>query len=242
MGGLVADAAVQPIHWNYNLDKLNALLKTRDNWEFWETSQNPFYCQKTGKQTCYGDQGFLVLKSLVENSGVNIEHLKKTFYEFFGPSSVYDNPIWSGGEKKIPISGPWRNGSIRDFLKNLEAKMPEPGSETDQQIDCVLRIIPVAALYAGHPDMLTNVEEVVRLTQNNDVAVTFGMMVARLLEIYILNGPNPNAIDKLIEELDDPKRKCPNDLDKAMVSQIRHVLQVKDQPHVEVTCNVFKNS
>ena len=70
----------------------------------------------------------------------------------------------------------------------------------------------------------------------------FILLFFRLLEIYILNGPTPDAIDKLIKQLDDPKRICPNELDKAMVSQIRHVLQVKDQPHVDVTCNIFKNS
>lgn len=233
---------VQPIHWNYNLEKLDALLKSQDNWEFWESSQNPFYNQQTGKQTCYGDQAYVVLKSLVENSGVNIPNLQKSFYQFFGPSSAYENPIWSGGEKKLPIAGPWRNGSLRDFIKNYEEKKVEAGSESDQQMDCILRIVPVTALYAGHPDMLTKVEEIIRLTQNNDESVTFGMMAARLLEIYILNGQTPDAMDKVIKELNDPKRKSPNDLDNAMVSLIRQVLRVKDDPHVDVACNVFKNN
>ncbi|CAI9723581.1 Hypothetical predicted protein [Octopus vulgaris] len=216
IGSLVADAAVQPIHWNYNKEKLTALLSTRSDWEFWEPSQNPFYVQKTGKQTCYGDQNFVVLKSLVENSGINSDHLKKSLFEYFGAGTAYDNPIWSGGPKTLPINGCWRNGSIRDFLKNYEEKKQETGSESDEQVDCVLRIIPVAALYAGHPQLLDKVEEVVRLTQNNDVAVAFGLLAARLLEIYILNGPTADAIGQLRAKLTDPKRSSPKQLTFAL--------------------------
>lgn len=54
------------------------------------------------------------------------------------------------------------------------------GSESDEQIDCVLRMVPVCALYAGHPEMLSRVEEVLRVTQSNDLPVTIGLAAARL--------------------------------------------------------------
>ena len=46
---------------------------------------------------------------------------------FFLSFIIFISVCLEGGEKKLPISGPWRNGSIRDFIKNYEAKMPEPG-------------------------------------------------------------------------------------------------------------------
>ena len=54
-----------------------------------------------------------------------------------------------------------------------------PGSDCDDQIDCVLRMVPVCAMYVGRPEMLDRVEEVLRVTQNSDTAVTIGLAAAR---------------------------------------------------------------
>ena len=54
-----------------------------------------------------------------------------------------------------------------------------PGSDSDDQIDCVLRMVPVCALYAGRPEMLDRVEDVLRVTQNSDTAVSVGLAAAR---------------------------------------------------------------
>jgi len=53
------------------------------------------------------------------------------------------------------------------------------GCDKDVQMDCVLRIIPVVALYAGKPDMLDKAEEVIRVTQNSDTSVAVGLAAAR---------------------------------------------------------------
>ena len=37
---------------------------------FWDPSQNPFYTLPLGSNSCYGDQSFVILKSLVENKGM----------------------------------------------------------------------------------------------------------------------------------------------------------------------------
>ncbi|GAB1602399.1 crystallin J1A-like [Argonauta hians] len=242
IGSLVGDATVQPIHWNYNKEILAALLKTKDEWGFWEPSQNPFYILETGKQTCYGDQNFLILKSIVENKGINVQNIKQTFYDTFGPGTNYDNPIWSGGPKKVPIEGGWRNNSIRVFLKNFEEQNPDPGCDVDEQVDAVLRIIPVAALYAGHPALLDKVAQVVKITQTNDIPVAFGMMMARLLEIFILHGPTHNAIEQLQSQLRSKRRKRPTDLDPSLVSQLSEVLNSRQVSHMDAANNIFKNN
>ena len=53
------------------------------------------------------------------------------------------------------------------------------GCDKDEQMDCVLRIIPVVALYAGKPEMLDKAEEVIRVTQNSDTSVAVGLASAR---------------------------------------------------------------
>ena len=56
-----------------------------------------------------------------------------------------------------------------------------PGGENDDQVDCVLRMIPVCALYAGRPDMLHKVEQIVRVTHDSDLAVAVALAAARLV-------------------------------------------------------------
>lgn len=53
------------------------------------------------------------------------------------------------------------------------------GCDKDEQMDCVLRIVPVVALYAGRPDMLEKAESVIRVTQNSDTSVAVGLAAAR---------------------------------------------------------------
>lgn len=42
-------------------------------------------------------------------------------------------------------------------------------------------------------------------------------VTSRFLEHFILNGPDPNALDSVISQLNDPQRKQPQDLDKAVI-------------------------
>ena len=53
------------------------------------------------------------------------------------------------------------------------------GSPTDQQIDGCAKLAPVVAMYAGRDDMLEIVEDVIRVTQNDDVPVCLGLATAR---------------------------------------------------------------
>ena len=50
---------------------------------------------------------------------------------------------------------------------------------SDEQMDGVLRMVSVVALYAGRPEMLEKVEEVVTATQNSDTSVAVCLTAAR---------------------------------------------------------------
>lgn len=39
---------------------------------------------------------------------------------------------------------------------------------------------------------------------------------ARFLEHFILNGPDPNALDAVVAQLNDPNRQNPQELDRAV--------------------------
>jgi len=246
VGALVADASAQPIHWNYNVEKLDALLSGSTDVGFREPSVNPFYLLPCGSPSTYGDQSFVILKSLVEHQGLDVRKLVHETYEWFGPNSVYEDTANNKYSEKsdivenksFPIHRPWRHFSIKDFLKNVQAGKEETGSETDSQVDCIVRVVSAVALYAGRPDMLDRAEAVIRVTQNSDTSVAVGLAAARLLEQYILHGPCEGALDHVIKELASPGRANPQDLDRALASFLREVAAKKDAPHIETARSI----
>ncbi|MED6279911.1 hypothetical protein CHARACLAT_005631 [Characodon lateralis] len=84
VGSAVADAAAQPLHWLYDLQKLKGILAQDPNPEFRSESANPFYRRQTGQQSCYGDQAYVLLESLSECGGLNADDLKQRTLKFFG--------------------------------------------------------------------------------------------------------------------------------------------------------------
>ncbi|CAF97693.1 unnamed protein product [Tetraodon nigroviridis] len=129
VGSAVADAAAQPLHWVYDLQKLHLILAQDPNPEFRAESANPFYRRQTGQQSCYGDQAFVLLESLSECGGLNVEDLKQRTLKFFGPGSEYDTPVNNPYRERprpqLPIEGPWRHASLKSFLKNVDAGQEE---------------------------------------------------------------------------------------------------------------------
>ncbi|KAG7242268.1 hypothetical protein INR49_024024 [Caranx melampygus] len=225
IGAAVADAAAQPMHWIYNPDRLKEVLSDLEPCpEFRPQSANPFYRRTTGEQTCYGDQAYILLESLSQCGDVNVDDLTKRIYKFFGPGTVYDLPLNDPYRKKggpraiLPIDGPWRNGSLKAFMRNVDAGKEETGSEEDCQMDGVTKLAPVVAMFAGQPQMLEKVERAVRVTQNNDMCVAVTLVAARFLEHFILNGPDPKALDAVLAQLNDPKRQNPQELDRAVIA------------------------
>ncbi|CAL8311179.1 unnamed protein product [Merluccius merluccius] len=224
IGAAVADAAAQPMHWMYDADRLKEVLSELEPFpEFRAESANPFYRRTTGEQTCYGDQAYVLLESLSHCGDVNVEDLTRRTYSFFGPGTVYDLPLndpyrQKGGPKaQLPIDGPWRNASLKAFIRNVDAGKTETGCEVDCQMDGVTKITPVVAMYAGRTQMLEKVETAVRVTQNDNMCVAMTLAAARFVEHFILNGPDPNVLDAVLAQLNDPRRQNPQDLDKAVI-------------------------
>uniref|UniRef100_A0A3Q3B2B7 Selenoprotein J n=1 Tax=Kryptolebias marmoratus TaxID=37003 RepID=A0A3Q3B2B7_KRYMA len=232
IGAAVADAAAQPMHWIYSADRLKDVLADLEPCpEFRPESANPFYQRTTGEQTCYGDQAYVLLDSLSRCEGLDVNDLTRRFYKFFGPGTAYDLPLndpyrKKGGPKAVlPIDGPWRNASLKAFIRNVDAGREETGCDVDRQIDGVAKLAPVVAMFAGRPEMLEKVEAATRVTQSDDLCVAVTLTAARFLERFILNGPDPNALDAVLAQLNDPDRRNPQELDQVVVE---HVQQVKD--------------
>ena len=63
-----------------------------------------------------------------------------------------------------------------------------------------MKVVPVTCLYAGKPELKEKVEEAIRVHQNNDRAVAFGVAAALILERALLGKGMPD--DDLVASLD----------------------------------------
>lgn len=54
-----------------------------------------------------------------------------------------------------------------------------PGFPDENSIDGVTKLAPLVAMYAGHPDLLFHVEDVIRMTQDSDTNVAISLAAAR---------------------------------------------------------------
>lgn len=94
-------STAQPLHWIYKVEKLDSLLDGAEEVGFWEPSQNPFYTLPLGSQSCYGDQSFVILNSLVENKGMMFLHTKHFNYKKL---LIYRSKFWNKGKPIQEIS------------------------------------------------------------------------------------------------------------------------------------------
>jgi ADP-ribosylglycohydrolase len=87
-----------------------------------------------------------------------------------------------------------KDGALKAFAENVKAgkTYPECGADDNQAI-CYMKVVPVTCLYAGKPELKQKVEQAIRVHQNNDVAVAFGVAAACILERALLTGSLPDA-------------------------------------------------
>ena len=62
-----------------------------------------------------------------------------------------------------------------------------------------MKVVPVTCLYAGKPELAAKVEEAIRVHQNNDVAVAFGLAASCVLEAVLLGSSLKDALDNCEE-------------------------------------------
>uniref|UniRef100_UPI00398E6429 selenoprotein J isoform X2 n=1 Tax=Pristiophorus japonicus TaxID=55135 RepID=UPI00398E6429 len=223
IGSLVADAAGQPLHWIYDVKRLDQILKGReDTPEFVDPSHCPYYHQATGAQSGYGDQTLALLKSLVAGKGFDVQLYRQELYKTFGPNTDYDLKARPTGQDQLPIG--YRHASIKAFLSAYEATKEKTGLSPDPQMDGVAKIAPLVALYAGDPRLPQLVEEAVRVTQDDNLAVKCSIAATAVLEGFVLGPPAKDFLEKMMGR---PELSV-------IASKLPEVLKLRGTAHREV--------
>jgi len=132
LGAVVADAAARPLHWVYDREKLDQILKEReDEPEFWPESKSPFYTLPTGARSCYNHVLMTGLEAFTESGGKpDLAVYKRVIEKNFGAGTDWQVSLknrreayspekrkeWTG-----PVEGPWLHGSVIHLLEKGEA-------------------------------------------------------------------------------------------------------------------------
>ncbi|GLI62947.1 hypothetical protein VaNZ11_005801, partial [Volvox africanus] len=176
LGGLLADAASMPLHWIYDVPKIQELLAgtSRETTpEFFPEPSCPFYKHPYGSLSPYGHELIPLLQSMAENGGELDEN-------------KYAEALYSYFTATEPEA--YRNKSIRNVVAAWEEgkRGREVGDREDFQANCFAKASLLLARYAGKPELREKVEAAVRVQQNNDKAVAYGLAGALLLEKVVL--------------------------------------------------------
>lgn len=196
--------------------------------EFKDPPTPSFYSEKefpghygAGMLSPYGEQLLFVVEYLVKTNGL-VDGQDMTQEMVSWADSAYTGRL---------------DHALTQLVENVKEKgkkFPESGAD-DNQAHCFIKAIPVACIYAGKPELSNKVEEAIRVHQNNDMAVAFGVASARLLEVVLLGGNIPNTLSDLKDVEDQPKQAWnrasgSNDLENLILEMSHELVSDEESP------------
>jgi ADP-ribosylglycohydrolase len=172
-GQFVGDAAALGTHWIYDLTELQQRYPGGING--FEAPQEGHYHfgKKPGDQTHYGDGALVLLESLAKEGRFDARAFGHSFVESFRPGA------YSG---YIDMA---TDGTLKNFAAFVSASPQESfdfqqGAD-DDQLAAASRLAALVVRYWNDPRLLTVVEQMTRVCQNNDRTVSYMKFNAVLL-------------------------------------------------------------
>jgi len=239
MGAAVTDAAAMPLHWIYDTNSIKKKVGSGDP-AFHSPPSCMFYKYPEGENTPYGQQNRMYLATLADAAlttpRINATLMQDAYWNYYGPS---DAPCH---DKQVPVlhtTGCYWDGSTKGFVTNYQAgkRWPHVGA-SDTQANAIVHMVPVVAALADQPNLLEEVEILIRVTQDTDKAVAFGLAAARVLRGVILGKSPLEAVQVVAQELLDPKRDHPKAEDEFLGTGLQKMLSELDHANFDVVKEV----
>jgi hypothetical protein len=209
LGACVCDAASRPLHWVYEVNKLNEYLKGNEaKPEFFPENKSPFYSLETGDNSCYFDEAFAVLKTLRDNTGYNYEAVCKQLSADTGLGSRYDlekkseflNRMRSGEKPLIPMDGKWAHNNVANFVEKHAGSFKKPYGEPDSKdSDGFCAAAPIVIAFAGNENVDSLAKEVMEIMSTSPVTLAYGEVASLLLQNFI-SGDSEDPIRETLEQ------------------------------------------
>jgi len=183
LASFAADALSLGVHWIYNT---NVIDKKWGRVEEYIKPERPTYhpTKDIGEFTHYGDQTWVLLKSIAENSGFDLNHFAGRWQEFFKTYKGYFD------------------GATQKTLENFAAhkNLTEVGSDSDDLAGAA-RIAPLAFCYQNDPDKFFDASRTqTALTHNHQGVIKSAEFFARVVSKVLQNQTPTTAIKQILGE------------------------------------------
>jgi ADP-ribosylglycohydrolase len=183
MASFVADSLSLGAHWIYDQKKIIQQFGKINRLE--KPLPDSFHPTKSaGEFTHYGDQTLLLLTSIAQQSGFNLEHFANNWQLLFADYDGYlDNATQT---------------TLTNFKKNND---PRYAGSTSSDLGGAARIAPLVYLYYHNEEQLIqNIKSQTAMTHNNQLVLECALFFA-LATIKTLSGVSPvDAIQQTTEE------------------------------------------
>ena len=169
LGALVADSAALGLHWLYDPARI-AEIEAARGLVFLQPEATDYADAKgyfahgrkvSGESSGYGEVCLLMLKHLAKHGAFSRNEYQAEYRAYFGP----------GGEFVGYIDSPTRL-TLRTLLSLEPAEFPAASGADDDQHPALAALPALIATHSGTlEDLMKRVEEAVRVTNNNELAV-----------------------------------------------------------------------
>lgn len=197
LGALVGDAASLGLHWLYDAARI-AEIETNNELVFRQPNATDyagvsgFFAhggKQAGESTAYGEACLLMLKHLANHGQFNRAAYQLEYRTHFGP----------GGEYAGYVDSPTRQ-TLRILLPLDLDSFPEISGADDDQMPALSTIPVLVATHHGSNDVLMQrIKEVVRITNNNEIAVSAACCAATALQGILTGKPMHQALTDAVE-------------------------------------------
>lgn len=200
LGAAVADAAARPLHWVYDMELMEELMKDGQDPDFWPESMSPFYTLPTGARSCYNHVVMAGLQAFVEADGeADLDVYRAVIRRTFGEGTAWQEALArrkeaytpaKRREKREPVEGPWLHGAVIHLLDNGEA---EAGNT---EMDAFLLCLPHLLFRANRPGVLEECLTIASLLTGVTTWVTAQLEVVRaVLEMGALSRESAEELE-----------------------------------------------
>ncbi len=185
LGALIADSAALGLHWLYDPVRVAQIEKTKglvflppDANDYVETKGYFAHGGKTaGDSSGYGELCLLMLRHLAQHGQFDRVAYQTEYRSHFGPGGAYIGYVDS----------PTRL-TLQTLLPLKPEEFPENSGADDDQFPALATLPAVVAAHTGPQGALqTEIERIVRITNNNDIAVAAAQYAGCVL-FEVLNG------------------------------------------------------
>lgn len=185
LGALIADAAALGLHWLYDTDRIMQIEKIK-GLVFLQPDANDYVgvsgyfahgSKIAGDSSGYGELCLLMLQHFVQHGQFDRVAYQTEYRGYFGPGGAYTGYVDS----------PTRQ-TLQTLLLLKPEEFPENSGADDDQFAALATLPVVVAAHTGSQQALsTTIEQVVRLTNDNDTAVAAAQYAGCAL-LELLNG------------------------------------------------------